>query len=134
EPSLYAVDAGAQGIDAVSSDGRFVLFESTSSNLVLGHNNGLNDIFLRDLQTGTTTCVSVTSNGTSANAASQHAVMTPDGRFVAFDSYATNLTADAVANGTENVFVRDLQSGITTLVSVNSSGTASRNSYSDFPH
>src|SRR5262249_43014841 len=86
-PALDAMSAGAQSVDGVSDDGRYVAFESSSSNVVAGDSNNASDIFVRDLQAGTTTLASVTSAGASGNGASQHTVMTSDGRYVAFDSY-----------------------------------------------
>jgi Tol biopolymer transport system component len=101
----------------ISSDGRFALFESTATNLVAGDTNNATDIFVRDLLNGVTMLVSVATNGTCANGASSASVITPDGRYVAFTSAASNLVADDT-NGIADVFVRDLVSGVTTLVSV----------------
>jgi len=87
---------------------------------------------VRDLKTGTTTLVSVNSAGTaSGNSASARATISADGRVVAFQSFAT----DPVAYGTSgfrDVFVRDLRTGTTTLVTVNSAGTASGNGSSQY--
>jgi len=102
----------------ISTNGRYALFESAASNLISGDTNGVNDIFIRDLVANTTTLVSVSTNGTSANGVSRSSVMTPDGRYVAFVSAATNLVAGD-ANGIPDVFVRDTQNGITTLASTN---------------
>src|SRR5262249_61719248 len=76
------------------------------------------DVFERDLQAGTTTLVSRASGagGVKGNNDSLHSSVSADGRFVAFDSAATNLVpADGDAD--EDVFVRDLQTNTTTLVS-----------------
>ena len=110
---------------AVSADGRFVAFQSYASNLSPIDTNGRYDIFVRDLQTATTTLVSVNLAGTaSANGDSQRPVISADGRYVAFESTASNLVANDTNTWTD-VFVRDLQTGTTTLVSVNNSGTGS---------
>jgi hypothetical protein len=104
---------------AISTNDQFVLFESGASNLVANDTNGANDVFVRDLVNGVTTLVSVSTTGGSANltGTSRSSVMTPDGRYVAFVSTATNLVAGDT-NGIPDVFVRDLQAGTTTLVSV----------------
>jgi Tol biopolymer transport system component len=108
----------------ISTNGRYVVFESVASDLVPGDTNGVSDIFVRDLLTGTNQLVSVATNGGPADNASSDAVMTPDGRYVAFISAATNLvTSDT--NGIPDVFVRDLVSQTTTLASLNASGANS---------
>jgi Tol biopolymer transport system component len=112
----------------ISTNGQFALFESAASDLVANHTNGVNDVFVRDVINGTMTLVSVSANGGSANGVSRGSVMTPDGRYVAFVSAATNLVAGDT-NGIPDVFVRDLQAGTTTLVSV---GAKSTNSTSPF--
>jgi len=132
DPSLPAISSGAQMVTGVSNDGRFVLFESPGGNLVPGDNNGVNDVFVRNIQSGTTALVDVTPTGTSCNAGAADSVMTPDGRYVAFDTGATDLTSDAT-NSHGNVFVRDLQTGTTRLVSVNSGGTGGGNADSSLP-
>lgn len=121
-----------QSLDpSISSDGRFVAFASDASDLVAGDTNGLRDIFLRDLQTGQTTLVSVDSNGVQANSLSDFAVVSSDGFFVAFASDADNLVAGDT-NSDRDIFVRDLRSGITSLVSVDSAGVHG-NGFSEAP-
>jgi Tol biopolymer transport system component len=100
----------------VSTNGRYAVFESSASDLVGGDTNNASDVFIRDLQTGTTTLVSAATNGLPGNADSRSPAMTPDGRFVAFVSAANNLVAGDT-NGIGDVFVRDMQTGVTTLVS-----------------
>jgi Tol biopolymer transport system component len=105
----------------VSADGRFVAFYSSATNLVPGDNNLLRDVFVRDLQTSTTTRVSVSTGGAEGNALSSGPKISADGRYVAFYSDATNLVPgdnDLV----RDVFVRDLQLNTTTRVSVTSAG------------
>lgn len=115
--------AGAQGNDhswrpALSGNGRHVAFASWATNLVSGDTNGWIDTFVRDLQTGQTTRVSVSSTGAQANEGSYYQpALSYDGRFVAFTSYATNLVAEDT-NGWTDVFVRDRQLGTTTIASV----------------
>jgi hypothetical protein len=100
----------------ISTNGQFALFESAANNLVAGDTNGVNDVFIRDLLASVTTLVSVSTNGGAANGTSRSSVMTPDGRYVAFVSAASNLTPGDT-NGIPDVFVRDLQAGTTTLAS-----------------
>jgi Tol biopolymer transport system component len=115
---------GNQGLDisgapSISADGRYVAFESDATNLVAGDTNGFSDIFVHDLQLGTTTLVSVDSTGAEGDNNSNFSSISDDGRYVAFQSDATNLVADD-NNGSTDVFVHDLQTGATTLVSVDS--------------
>ncbi len=101
----------------ISSDGRFVVFESDAGDLVDADTNGARDVFVRDRVSGTTTLVSAAGVGPGAgNGASSQAVMTPDGRFVAFVSTAANLVPNDT-NGIPDVFLRDLSLGTTTLIS-----------------
>ena len=116
---------------SISADGRFIVFQSSASNLVAGDNNGAFDIFMRDMQSGTTTLVSTSSNGTQGNANSLHPSISSDGRYVAFASTATTLVSGDT-NGQSDIFVHDIQTGATTRVSVDSSGTQGNGS-SDFP-
>jgi Tol biopolymer transport system component len=101
----------------VSTNGRYVVFESTASDLVPGDTNGVSDVFVRDLVAGTTVLVSVAANGGPGNGASTEAVLTPDGRYVAFISTATNLVAGDT-NNIADVFVRDLVTQTTLCASV----------------
>jgi Bacterial TSP3 repeat/WD40-like Beta Propeller Repeat len=105
----------------ISTNGRYVVFESDATDLVPGDTNGATDIFQRDLQAGTTTLISVATNGSVGNGASTYPVMTPDGRYVAFLSFATNLIANDT-NGIQDVFERDTVAGTTALVSAGATG------------
>jgi Tol biopolymer transport system component len=96
---------------AISSDGRVVAFTSAATNLVAGDANTFADIFVRDLAAGTTTRVSVSTNGGEANQPSSSASLSHDGRFVAFLSSATNLVPRA--SGT-TAYVRDMHDLTTT--------------------
>jgi Tol biopolymer transport system component len=101
----------------ISTNGRYALFESRASNLVAFDTNNAPDVFMRDLQSGTTALVSGGPNGTLGDNASYSSVMTPDGRYVAFASLADNFVPGDT-NGIADVFVRDMVSNVTTLVSV----------------
>ncbi len=111
----------------ISTNGQYVLFESLATNLVAGDTNGVSDVFIRDLVHNTTTLVSVSTNGGSANKVSRGSAMTPDGRYVAFVSEANNLVPGDT-NGIADIFVRDLVGGTTALVTVGASGFFPTNS------
>jgi Tol biopolymer transport system component len=110
---------------AISASGRYVVFVSDAPNLVAGDTNRTRDIFLHDRSTGATTRVSVSSSGRQANGSSEFPAISADGRFVAFQSLATSLVAQDT-NGLSDVFVRDLRTGRTTRVSLNSRGKQAR--------
>ena len=117
---------GTQGIGdsldpSISADGRYVAFSSWANNLVSGDTNIKPDVFVYDRQSEQTTRVSVTSDGTQGNGYSERPSISADGRYVAFDSIASNLVSGDT--GHEDVFVHDLQSGQTERVSVASDGT-----------
>lgn len=106
---------------AISNDGNVIAFVSLATNLVLGDTNNKGDIFVHTRSTGQTKRVSVASNGEQANGASNHPAISGDGRYVAFTSQASNLVAGD-SNNAMDIFVHDLQDGITTRVSVDSDG------------
>ncbi len=111
---------------AISADGRHVAFVSEGSNLVVNDTNGTSDVFVRDRLKGTTELVSVASDGTQANnySGSMDFIWTAisnDGRYVAFNSAASNLVSGDT-NSREDIFVHDRQTGETSLVSLDESG------------
>ena len=109
---------------ALSADGRYVAFRSHASNLVPVDSNGFtSDIFRRDMASGSTQLVSIAHDGISANLPSDEPVISADGRFIAFNSYASNLIPEDT-NENIDIFVRDMQ-GTTTRVSVDSNGSHS---------
>lgn len=118
---------GGQGNDdnyspSISADGRYVAFVSGATQLVTGDTNNTSDVFVRDLATGTTTMVSRASDGSLANDWSFNPAISADGRYVAFESYASNLvTGDT--NDSQDVFIHDRTTGATTRVSVSTAGT-----------
>ena len=89
---------------SISYDGRFVAFVSRASNLVAHDTNGTSDIFVRDRETDATRRVSVNDSGAQANGPSRSTEISPGGRFVAFDSRASNLLPNDT-NGQPDVFV-----------------------------
>jgi len=137
-----------EGRVAISADGRFVAFHSFASNLVSGDTNATRDIFVHDRDTDTdgnfdesgaiaTVRVSVASDGTQGNSESGKVAISATGRFVAFESFATNLVSGDT-NATRDIFVHDRDTdndGIfdeagaiaTVRVSVASDGTEANN-------
>lgn len=116
----------------ISSDGRFVSFESDATNLVPADNNGVRDIFVQDIETGIPERVSLAWNGEEANGNSYASSISHDGRFVAFSSDATNLVQYDF-NGARDVFLYDRTLDFIRRVSV-STGGAQGNRASDEPH
>jgi Tol biopolymer transport system component len=111
------------GYPAISADGRYVSFTSNATNLVEGGTDGyFMNIFVHDRVTGDTTLVSVASDGTQANSGSLSSTISADGRYIAFDTDASNLVKGDT-NGWADCFVYDRVTGDTTLVSVASDGT-----------
>jgi Tol biopolymer transport system component len=118
---------GSNFSPSISRDGRAVVFTSRANNLDPNDGDGQTDVYLHDLVTGATTLVSVDSAGAKADLDSFDPVVSGDGRFVAFSSYADNLAANDVNNALD-VFVRDLVAGTTTCASVDSNGKLSTQS------
>jgi Tol biopolymer transport system component len=123
------------GNPSISSDGRYVAFNST------GASTGTNNVYLRDTCNGapqgcspSTVLISQSTNGTIGNANSHSQSVTADGRFVAFESYSTNLVPND-SNIWSDIFVRDTCIGgpsscspSTTRVSISTAGTQANNS------
>jgi Tol biopolymer transport system component len=107
-------------IDAdMTPNGRWVVFASTANNLDPLDTNSTSDIYLRDLQTGVTKLLTVNSIGNgSANGASTDPSVSDDGRYVVFTSLASNLTTGD-SNGVSDVYLRDVFTNTTTLISKN---------------
>lgn len=127
---------GIQGNDdsefcSISAEGRFAVFQSYASNLVLG-DTYVRDVYVYDRVTGQTSRVSVSSNGVPGNRGSDAGSISADGRFVAFLSEASNLvTGDT--NGFFDIFVHDRATGQTDRVSVSSAGTQGNGECGRFP-
>lgn len=112
----------------ISHDGQRVVFISNAINLVSGDTNGADDIFLHELSTGLTTRVSVSSAGQQGDDDSAWPRICPEGRYVAFNSYAGNLVADDT-NDHSDIFLRDLETGGTWRVTrTQTGGQANRSS------
>jgi Tol biopolymer transport system component len=124
--SISSSGGESQGVSytyypSISAEGDVVVFSSNAPNLVTGDTNGTYDIFVRDRKAGTTTRVSVGADGKEGDGPSLHGVVSGNGRYVAFQSRATNLVAND-SNGAEDVFVHDRQTGTTTRISTDSQG------------
>jgi len=111
--------SGFRGV--VSGDGRFVLFSSSSSDLVPGDSSTLHGLFVRDAVAGTTSRVSVTSQGAAVKPGTMRHI-SDDGRLVVFTSDAPNVV-DGVTGDHERVYLHDRAAGTTTLVSAANDGT-----------
>jgi len=108
---------GASGWPRFTSDGRFLAFVSTASNLVPGDTNGQMDVFVLDLGTGAISRVSVSSDGREGDGTSTYASISENGRWIAFWSRATNLVP-LDTNGRPDIFVHDRMTGTTERVSI----------------
>ncbi|MBI1849478.1 MAG: PD40 domain-containing protein [Planctomycetes bacterium] len=102
---------------ALSGDGRFVVFDSEASNLVEDDTNRVDDVFLHDRQTGTTTRLSIGDDGQEANGRSIRPAISSDGRWVAFESIASNLVPGDT-NDAWDVFVVDRATSAIDRVSI----------------
>jgi len=109
---------------SVSNDGRFVLFQSTASNLVNGDTNNYQDIFLRDMVTTECYLLSTSSTGQLANSGSFDAAMTPDAHYVVFTSNATNLVANDADGTGYDVYRLNLGTGEKVQVNTTTAGVA----------
>ncbi len=122
--SVSSTGAGADGesfVPSISADGRRVAFASVASNLVAGDSNGVNDVFVHDRLTGVTVRASVGTDGAQGSGPSFGPDLSASGTVVAFTSFAFELVPSD-ANGSHDVFVRDLSAGTTRRVSVTSAG------------
>jgi len=106
----------------VSGDGRLVAFSSAATNLVPGDTNGAMDVFVKDITTGFVERVSVDSHGDEADRGSWDVGLSADGRWVVFTSAATNLVRSDPNGWVWDIFVHDRQTGLTEMVSLDSSG------------
>lgn len=130
QDGTWRVSVDASGVEGdghsffglLSSDARFVGFTSAATNLVPGDTNGSYDVIVLDRQAGTLERVSVDSAGAEGDNNSGCIAISPDARYVAFNSYATNLVAGDT-NGDGDGFIRDRQTGITERVTVDSAGS-----------
>ena len=107
---------------SISDDGRYVTYGSDASNIVANDTNGLRDIFLYDTVTKTTTMITKGYDGTPSNGKSYNPVISGNGQYITYSSLASNLVAGDT-NGKQDVFLYNILTGITSLVSVADNGT-----------
>ncbi|MCB8921543.1 MAG: PD40 domain-containing protein [Ardenticatenaceae bacterium] len=128
---------------AISANGRWIVFTSAATNLVANDINNANDIFLYDRDSDgngiydepgavSVTLISAGMGGAPANGFSSLPAISADGSQVAFESFATNLMDGSTTEFRQNIFVRDWQAGVTTLVSQSSAGEEA-NDWSNAP-
>lgn len=117
-----AGDGDAAGFE-LSANGRYLVFSSGADNLVTGDTNGMNDIFVRDTINATTTLISKSSTGGSANGGSMAASISCDGAYVAFTSGASDIVSGDT-NGNADVFLTDRINGETTDTTLGQNGYA----------
>ena len=122
---------GVEGNDrsyspSISDDGRYIAFRSDATNLVVGDTNGFGDIFVKDRETGQLMLASLTFNGLQGNNHSFEPAISGDGNTIAFRSYASNIVA-GVDNNFEDIYVRNLRTGVTTRANTSSSGQQGNN-------
>ena len=101
--------------NSISANGRYVAF-FTYCAVVRDDTNNFGDIYVHDMLTGSTTRISVSNDGTQSNGVSEYPAISADGKYVMFASTATNLTSDSVTAGTKRMYLRDLATGINTLL------------------
>jgi Tol biopolymer transport system component len=115
---------GASMLPAISGDGRYVVFQSFATDLAPGDLNGCEDVFRRDLWTNALELVSVGLSGSTGNGPSRQSQVSGDGRYVLFQSYASDLVPGD-HNGETDIFVRDMQLRSTLRISVSTGGAES---------
>ncbi len=118
---------GRSVASGLSRDGRLVLFWSHATNLVGGDTNGFEDVFLRDVALHTTTRLSLGPNGVQTNGGNRFPTMSDDGRWVTFQSYASNVVLGDT-NDREDIYVLDRRTGQTTRVGQPSEGQSNDDS------
>ncbi len=124
---------GESGSAVASRDGRYIVFASAATNLVEGDANSHPDVFLKDRETGEVELISVATDGTqgdgwsgeSFGSGARRMDVTPNGRFVVFESEATNLTPATPSSALTSVFLRDREMQTTELISFSADGTPS---------
>lgn len=123
--------AGSRSSFTASADGRFLAFSSTGDNLVAGVlAHGVTHVYVRDLQTGINRLVDVSPSGIAVESNATNPQISADGRQVAFQSSAIGLVTGLPTEGNMNVYVRDLTTNSTSLVSVTADGSQGGNQFS----
>jgi Tol biopolymer transport system component len=131
-PHTGSMNDGPCGELAISADGNWVAFSSSSTQLVLGDNNSRRDIFLWNREAGSLERVSVTQTGDEAQGSSYLPALSADGRFIVFRSHASNLVADDT-NYMGDIFLRDRLNGTLQRVNLSTTGEQALGGPSDEP-
>ena len=123
--TVTLIGPAAYATISLATAGRYEAFHSDATDLVAGDTNNARDVFVKDLQTGAIIRASISADGTQANNWSQVPSISADGRYVAFESYATNLVGnDTNANANApDIFVKNLQTGTIIYASTAADGT-----------
>lgn len=134
DPNLYGLSGMKASVSpSISADGQLVAFASDADNLVPNDTNGLTDAFVFDRSSGQVTLISVGTNGYAAGI-DEPPVISPDGRYVAFASGGYYLDQEIISGVTgRQLFLRDLETSGTILVSVDGTGTGGGNGESSNP-
>lgn len=111
---------------SMNADGRWVAYGSVASDIVILDTNNTRDVFVRDRQSGENERISVSTEGTQANGASRNPSMTQTGRFVAFESLASNLVVGD-NNGRSDIFVHDRTMTRTEIITMGRLGSRANN-------
>jgi Tol biopolymer transport system component len=136
ETSLISVNSdgdqakSGSAAPSISADGRYVAFSSSATNLVEDDLNFSGDVFVHDRQTEQTSRISVATDGTEANNGAGSPSISADGRYITFQSNASNLVSGDT-NSSRDIFLHDRQSGETIRISVASDGTEGNEASSD---
>ncbi|HEY1257020.1 MAG TPA: choice-of-anchor D domain-containing protein [Terracidiphilus sp.] len=125
---IQANSGGFVTTSSISGDGRFVAFSSSSTNLVSGATSGHQEVYVRDIQSATTSLVSVSTSGVPADSDSYGGSMSANGQYVVFYSFADNLYPGSVLNAASGVYVRELAQGVTEREDVAADGTPANGS------
>lgn len=112
----------------LTANGRYVVFDSEATNLVAGDNNDNGDVFVKDLKTGAIKLASTNIQGQQADSVSRDASISSNGRYVVFQSSASNLGANVLNDSIDEIFLKDMKTGQVTLVSANNNGVQADNS------
>ena len=121
---------GSVSAFSTSASGRWVAFASRASDLVPGDSNQVEDVFLRDIDTGLTRRISQTPEDAPADDDSGAPILSPEGRFVLFESAASNLVTSTDTNRQSDVFLWDRSVGMTVRISNSTNGVAANGSSS----
>jgi hypothetical protein len=139
--NIYLISTSTAGVagnndsntSAISADGRYVAFQSASTNLLSPATAGRLQVYRRDRMTNQTVMVSVNTSGAESNGVSWGPAISADGRYVVFDSNSSDIVASPSNSGHNQIYRRDMVTGTTVMVSVVNAGNASANLDADAP-